>query len=177
MRIISFYTIDTPYEQEAEALVKTLKEFDLEYHIYSVKSKGNWALNCAQKSTVLKQALEDFDDDILYVDADARVLRRPELQDDLPGFCIWNNMRKQVELMSGTIYFPNNSISRNIIDDWIEAQTHKPQEWDQKVLQSVIDPYEYIVLSLEWCYIEKFMQIQDPIILHTQASRRLRHRV
>jgi hypothetical protein len=181
-KIIGYYTKNTPYKGEADNLIKTLNKFNLDYHIYEVENKKNWYLNCGQKSSVIKQALKDFKADILYVDVDARFLREPPLQDlwsDIPRFATWINRRRQFELLSGTIYFPNNEISKEIVQKWIEQQKKAPMVWDQKTLQTVVENnYAYLNLALEWCWIKEFMKnIKNPIIWHTQASRRLKRKV
>lgn len=180
MKIIAFYTVDTPYDKEAEEFRKSFAGED--YHIYQVSNKGKWELNCAQKSECIYKGLNDFEEDILYLDIDARKCRDiPEIKSDFPGFCIWQRPWKgegDLELLSGTIFFPNNNLSKKIVEDWMEVQKADPSVWDQKTLQSIHNKYEHFEMDLEWVYIERFMkQVKNPIILHTQASRRLRNRV
>ena len=180
MKIVAFYTVNTPYEKEAEEFKESFKGED--YHIYEVVNKGSWELNCAQKSECLYTALNDFKEDILYLDIDARKCREiPQIKSDIPGFCIWRRPWKgsdDIELLSGTIFFPNNNLSRQVVSDWMAVQKSSPSTWDQKTLQSIHTKYAHFQMDLEWVYIEKFMkQVKNPIILHTQASRRLKKEI
>lgn len=182
MKFIGFYTKDTPYKKEADELTATLNKYDLDFHIYEVESKKSWVKNCAQKSTVIKQALTDFSDDIFYLDVDARILRKPPLEvlvSSVPMLANWVTPfgGGRFEILSGSIFFPNNELSMKLIEDWEHLQQNKLTVWDQKVLQLVVEKhkYKYESLPLEWCWIKEFMKdIKDPIIWHTQASRRLR---
>lgn len=181
MKIVAYYTVDTPYEQEALEFKDSFKEEN--FHIFEVENLGQWELNCAQKPTVIKKAINLFKEDILYLDIDARLLTAlPSIpRPDKIGICMWNPIWKlnTTELLSGTIYFPYKEESIQLLDDWIEHQKNNPTTWDQKVLQSIIHKYNYELLDLKWVFIEKFMKsfVQDPIILHTQCSRRLKETV
>jgi len=186
MKIIGFYTVDTPYEQEAEEMKKTLDKFNLSYQLYEVDNQKSWELNCAQKSRILRMALDDFDENILYLDVDARVMRQPPFEDiekDIPGYCVWYNpYQRQEQLCSGTIYFPNNYISRRVIEDWIYEQQKDPKQWDQVVLQRIYQEYDHFLLHDDWINIERntqnrFIETDNPIIVHTQASRRNKKKV
>ena len=188
IKVVGFYTKDTVYEEEAKKLVKTLDKFSIPYYLYPIENEGKWVLNCAQKPIILRQALDDFIDDILYLDVDARVVRRPEFEQldmSSPGYCVWSNpyTKNPGELASGTIYFPNNKISRAVLDDWISMQEKYPKMWDQRVLETIYKKYPYSLLHHDWINIQqdngtivkgkitKFIETENPIILHTQASR------
>jgi hypothetical protein len=181
MKIVAYYTSNTPYEQEALAFEDSFRGQN--YHIFKVDNLGQWELNCAQKPTIIKKALELFKEDILYLDIDARLVSSlpPIPSPNKIGICMWNPIWKSntPELLSGTIYFPNNSDSLTLVNDWIEHQKLTPTVWDQKVLQSIIHKYDYELLDLKWVFIEKFMSafVSEPIILHTQCSRRLKNLV
>lgn len=178
MRIVAFYTVDTPYEQEAEELKKLLNKYSLKYKFYPVDNKKRWELNCAQKSTVLLQALSEIDDDILYLDVDARPQRQlpiEELPKDRPGFCFAYGPKKH--LNSATIWLPNNKISLDVVKAWIKVQEKKPLEWDQRTLEEVIYCFPGKDLRCHWAYInDKWTPLhgEEVVIKQTQASRRLK---
>ena len=191
IKIIGFYTANTPYEEEARQLVESLDKFNLSYHLYPIESGESWVENCAQKSNIIKRALDDFSEDILYLDVDARVLRKPSfgsIDRSVPGYCLWTHTFTGVpteELCSGTIYFPNNSISRQVVDAWIAMQKTYPKLWDQKTLQKVHKMFPHERLHHDWINIQsyirkgdgkeiRFIETENPIIVHTQASRRNR---
>ena len=180
MIIVGFYTENTQYEKEAKEWLESFKGYDT--CLYKVANLGSWELNCAQKSRILRYAIDDLEEDILYLDVDARIERSFTEEEtplgDLPGFVVWNQTwgSHKEELLSGTIFFPNNNLSREILDDWIHEQENNPREWDQRTLQKVVfsAKYPYYKMNLNWCAIQKFMKLQDPIIVHGQASRRLK---
>ena len=188
MKVIGYYTLDTPYEQEFQEIKKFLESFSIDYHYYGVDNKGKWELNCGLKSRILRQALEDFNDNILYLDVDARILRDPpfaSIEDDLPGICVWNpRYRPKGETLSGTIYLPNNQISRDLLDKWIDEQNKNPNEWDQRVLEKIYKNYPHKLLHHDWINIigtggdkTYLLKTDNPIILHTQASRKYKTKV
>lgn len=182
MRFVGFYTKDTLYRQEAEQLVGHLDKYNLTYSIFEIESDITWVRNCAKKPSIIKHALDKFTEDIFYIDVDARFLREPpieELNSTVPMLANWITpfRGKQFEILSGSIFFPNNDLSNRIVTEWQNLQNSKVNVWDQKVLQLVIEQnkYEYESLPLKWCWIKEYMKdVEDPIIWHTQASRRLR---
>lgn len=185
MHIIGFFSKDTPYEEEAKEFAKSLDKFSLTYSLYPVENKGNWELNCAQKANVCMKGLQDHSDNILYLDVDARILREPpwdEIEDDTPGYAVLPVRFKEWPclLASGTIYFPNNETSRNVVTDWLEYQTQYPTMWDQRTLQKVHINHSRKYLDLKWCTIEDnyhTKKISNPVVFHTQASRRLKYKL
>lgn len=183
MRIIGFYTKDTPYEDEYLLMKESMDAFNLSYHVYPIDNKGKWEHNCGMKGTILRQALDDFpDDNILYLDVDARILRQPpfhEIEKNIPGYCVWHpKYRKNGELASGTIYFPNNGLSREVLDEWIKIHNAQPDMWDQRSLQTIYDKHDHFLIHHDWINImgtgdehSRLLETDTPIILHTQASR------
>ena len=182
MKIIGYYTIDTPYENEYYEVKKNFDQYGLDYQFYSIKNEGRWELNCGMKASILRQALSDFDDNILYLDVDARILRQPpfeEIETDLPGYIVFDSPWQKQQLASGTIYFPNNDVSRSVIDDWIEDQTANPMMWDQVTLKRVYKNTKHSLIDYKWCNIlghngpqSRILETNDPVVLHTQVSRK-----
>lgn len=187
MKIVGFYTTNTPYEQEYLQLKETMDLYGLDYYFYPIDNKGKWEYNCGMKSEILRSALEDFDDNILYLDSDARILRDPPfstIELDVPGICVWHpKYRRNGETLSGTIYFPNNKCSRVLLDEWISEQKKNPNEWDQRVLERIYKKHEHFLLPHDWINIVGvqegtfLLQTDNPIILHTQASRKNKTKV
>lgn len=178
MKLIAFYTENTPYEEEAKIWKDSFSSYSTK--IYPIKNKGSWELNCAMKPKIILSALVDFDEPVLYLDIDARLCSPiPEVPEpELPGICFWNQLWNPSvrELLSGTIYMPPTENSLNLLNAWIAFQEKNPTMWDQKTFQRVIetDKYEYHVLPLDWINVSKFIKTENPIIYHTQASRRLK---
>jgi hypothetical protein len=188
MKIICFYTKNTPYEQEYNVFKESLEKYNLDHHAYAIENSGQWEINCSMKSKIIRQAIDEFDDNLLYLDVDARIVRQPpfkEIEKDIPGFCVWHpRYRKNGQLASGTIYFPNNTLSRKVLDAWIEEQQKDLSAWDQDTLFSVFKKFDHFLLHHDWINIvgvdgsESFLlKTDNPIILHTQASRKNKDRL
>ena len=178
MRIISFYTKNTPYEKEADEWQDSFKKASTA--LYVMEPQGSWERNCALKSVVLQRAFEDYNDDLLYVDIDSR-LNRPfdPIVEDKVGLAWYDRIDGIRELLSGTIYIPNNDNGKNLIDLWVRYQAVNPKVWDQKVLQHIVatKEIEHFELGKEWISVDGHIMVDNPIIHHTQASRRLRRKV
>lgn len=181
MRVIAFYTKDTPYEKEADIWFDSFKT--CKTACYVMHSQGSWEQNCAMKSAVLLKAFEDYNDDLLYTDIDARLCRPLESipEPDLPGLCWWNPRwaPHTRELLSGTIYIPHNDAGLSLLQKWHAFQVKNPTMWDQKALQRVVEAenIEHQILSWDWISVDRHIVVDDPIIHHTQASRRLKNLV
>jgi hypothetical protein len=179
MRVVAFYTKDTKYEEEAEIWKESFKSCNT--LLFPIKNEGSWELNCGKKSSVLLEALHSLNEPILYVDIDARLMRDLEEipEPELPGFCFLNKNKVKNygrELASGTIYFPQTVASFKILIEWTALQKRFPTVWDQKTLQDVVESnkYNYQILPPEWLGVSRHAELANPIIYHTQASRRLK---
>lgn len=186
MKVVVYYTTNTPYEQEVQEFIKTAEKFETDYKVYAVSSENDWFKNCALKPKIIKRALEELQEDVLYLDSDARILRTlPLIESNVPGFCVWDAPWRPQELLSGTIYFPNTQLSHEIIDEWIEAQNNP--NWKeilhQRKLEKIVKDKAHIKLDHDWVNIagkrpgSYMLKTENPIILHTQASRRHRNAI
>ena len=103
---ISAYTIGTPYEDEAKRLEATLLEYKVPYKLYPYESQGDWETNCLQKGRIILKAFNELKRNIVWLDADAEVLKYPELFDtykyDIGLYRRWHTFKQQGEL--GTLY-------------------------------------------------------------------------
>lgn len=180
MKIINYFTKNTPYEFQAQNLEKNLQKLEEDYKTYETNDFGSWELNCAQKSYIISLALEEFDDDIFYVDCDATFLQKPDWSEfkdiNVPSFLIYEfqtNNKKYWELFSGSIYFPNNELSREVLKVWRSTQEKYPKEWDQRTLQAVVDQNKipFVRLPYKWCVTHHMEEVENPIIIHHSISR------
>jgi len=181
VRVVAFYTKDTEYEKEAEIWKDSFSS--CKTALFPLENKGSWELNCAMKSQVLLSALLNFEDPILYVDIDARLCRPLEEIPDptLPGFCFLNYKTGDWDrqLASGTIYLPQTTTSFKILLEWGNIQEANPEVWDQVTLQHVIESnkHQYQILPKDWLGVSRHQELPNPIIYHTQASRRLKETI
>lgn len=189
MKVISFFTTNTPYEQEAANLRKSLETYQIPYRIYEVESRGSWQLNCLLKPKIIRQALRDFRGDVLFVDADATFHGTLELlAEQVKGYdwaayvmdkAKWNQSvnRRTHSLMSGTIWFNNSVGARNVLFVWENLIANEPKEWDQRTLEKCfhLKIGRFCLLTEKYCCIDKtHWGVENPVIRHHQASRRLR---
>jgi hypothetical protein len=69
--VVSYYTKNTPYEEEAKHLQSSCEKFSIEHQIDAVPDLGSWVKNCAFKSHFLQEKMEKVQRPLLWVDADA----------------------------------------------------------------------------------------------------------
>lgn len=182
MIVVAFYTPE--YEKEIVRLENSCKKFNIELETRQYESRNKWEENCSMKSEFLLEMLNTLDDNIFYVDADAEFQREPEWEElekyDEMGvvYHYWYYKTQLItELLSGSIYLPNNPQTIEIVEAWIEEQQKDRNIWDQKTLQKVVETYyndSVFIMDKKWCYVADYMQVENPIIQHWQASRRLK---
>lgn len=185
--VVSFYTRNTPYEQEAFAMRESAYGVGLyDVVLYVVSSKGTWAGNCQQKVTILREALDVIKEPFLYVDADARFKSPPVLFQGawLRCYDIAVHYFKGTELLSGTIWINPTDHTRKLLDDWQESCVNHPKMWDQKVLAQLLEDNHTIdiyKLPPEYTWIfdlsPKVYGKLDPVIEHYQVSRKYKSEI
>jgi len=122
---ISAYTIGTPYEDEVKHLGATLLEHKVPYKLYPYESQGDWETNCLQKGRIILKAFNELKRNIVWLDADAEVLKYPELFDtykyDIGLYKRWHTSKQQDELGTlyhwdtGTMFFKNTASIHKLI--------------------------------------------------------------
>ena len=180
MRLITFYTTDTPYEQEVKKLMMSVRPWDgLQLTVYPVDNPGSWVLNCGQKPRVCLDALLEHDEDLLYVDADALVVGEIDQKMlkslDHFAFVRRRDATHDAELLSGTLWMPNTQQTHALLRLWIAAQAARKTTWDQKSLDLVVRNYETQELPATYAKIfDANYCKEDPVIVHNQVSRKYR---
>lgn len=182
--IVSFYTKDTPYEAEAQELIKSLG--DRPHAVYERPNLGEWTRNTQQKAEVLQDALLDFpDDNIVWLDADARLVGDPVLFNELEGGDCdvahgWLDYKGVSEVLSGTLWLRNTVPVLEMVGMWVHFNRQGVRP-DQHTLARAIaksHKVESTRLPPEYCAIfdHRLHKNLDHIVLHTQASRNVRRR-
>jgi hypothetical protein len=178
---VSMFTENTPYQEEVKILKSSLDKFGLPYEIVGLKNQGSWEKNTQMKPQVLKSVLDKYNKDVIWIDADAEILEKPELFYSLNCDLSFHHLREWDEKMTGTMYFKNNILSREVLNKWIQLNnTNDLPDADnfQKVMETqrgakIVDlPVEYIHVADI-----KFLQCSKPVIIHHQASRRFKEGV
>ncbi len=187
--VTAYYSQGTLYEQEVKRLLLSLKEFELPYFVKPVQRFKNWYEGVQYKPTFIQEMLRQFAPaSIVYVDADAEFLQYPSLFHKLNAQPDVNiaahildhshraRIRHDPELLSGTLFLKNNDVVAKIVEEWKQRCTDAGQLWDQKALWDIIKSKPFQVLPEEYCTIFDYMSdVENPIIRHYQASRRVKN--
>jgi len=193
--ISSYYTLNTPYVDAAHKyILSTISTLKVKSDIRGVYSLGSWQKNTLYKSTFIREMMDRHpDDNIVFVDCDAEVLRYPELFDNIPEqYDIaahildrgrwYNKPFNEMELLTGTLFVRNTARAREIVDKWV-GECYNSGIWEQKILQIVLKDMNVPIfeLPIEYCYmktmpngLEPFIRVKDPVIVHHQLSRSLK---
>ena len=210
LRVVGFYTPDKDYRKLAEHMAQSVEAQGLTCTVRErpslakagMKAPLPWAMNCSQCGPFLREMRDEFPlDDLLYLDADAVMVRYPHLFFDFPrnyDFAVpFITAGKAVhQLSSNTLYFAASENATRLLDKWCEEQekrnivtlkSHfKPPffaMWDQNTLQDVllrVPGLRWIELPWEYGKItptpkgEELMPSVDPeqiVIEQYQASR------
>ena len=196
MKILSYYTFDTPYMDEARKLAMSLDVLGLKHEIAVKPNLGSWDLNTKHKVEVIRTVLERTHDDVLFIDADATFHGIPEINTDCPlaahvmDKAYWgqNTDKRAYSLMSGTLWFKYCPEAFEILDAWDEENKYSPKVWDQHNLEAAIDfdprtgavwgKWKLEKLDARYCAIDRTMpKVDGAIIRHHQASRRLKKKI
>ena len=177
--IIAFYTIDTPYQDEVkilEASVKKLTE-DVEIYVRGYVTTGSWVTNCGLKPQFILDYLIGHTEDVLYLDADAIIHSYPRYFDTFTGD-IGVHYKDGKQLLSGTIFLKNNEKVIRLLKLWVKEQKANPKDWDQKILQRLLEVNKWIdVVKIPGKFTKIFdmmPETTETVIEHFQASRRFR---
>jgi len=199
MKIISYFTRLTPYEQVAnEFIIPSVKKWNLSHDIKAIKDLGSWQLNTGYKATFIKEMLLKHKEPIVFIDCDGEIVKYPELLYKIPDnidigyfhfnwFHHWRNQPENtsnIQLLSGTMYFNYSEKVLLLIDEWIKNVEENTHEWEQKTLQNIVYtrndlniyklPAEYCTVLMHDYSLPKY--VIDPIIIHWQRSRLYKNR-
>lgn len=194
LMIVGYYTVDTPYEEEAKNLLRSLNKLGLNHDILGVKTLGNWQANTRFKADFMLDMLLKWPNHrLLYVDCDAVIHRSPDLFKNYHCDIAvrWQDFRwRKNECLSGTIYMENNERTKKICEMWRDInveegnQTKRMEQWnlDTVITEMKKDPqFRYKNLPPEYTMIFDSMRGMYPnivpVIEHFQASRRFRNDV
>lgn len=178
--IVSFYTIGTPYEQEAQEMKNSAHDVGLtDVRLYPVSSKGSWERNCQQKAEIIQRAAHDLCKPFLYVDSDARFQEYPHMLEYAWDQDIAIHYFKGKELLSGTIWMNPSHATYALLAMWNVLNIEQPRAWDQKTLHQAIQQQpdlKVLRLPTEYCYIydlsKQHYGERQAIVTHYQASRK-----
>lgn len=191
--VISFFTVDTPYQEEVKRLIESCQQFDIDHHIEGLKSNGSWLRNVAMKPAFIAEKLMQFRRPLFWVDADGSFVNKPQFEQ----FQEFDVAVREVEayrddpwmkLRAGSIFINYNPKMVQFVKDWVQVCKDKIKEdivnlffIDQTSLLHMIEHTQGLKvgnLPIGYCKVFDAPAEQiDPstvVIEHYQASRRLK---
>jgi len=174
-KVVAFYTKDTPYEDVIQKLQGSMIKYRVPNYVKGYESRGAWVKNCAIKPEFILHCLEELDEDILYVDADAEFLQAPNYE-LFKGELHYYKFKGR-EALSGTIFFKNTERVKKFVRIWIEIQKQHPTVFDQETMARAIEAVrgnlDVRALPKEYIKIFDLMKhVENAVVLHHQASRK-----
>ncbi|MCV6609746.1 MAG: hypothetical protein OIF55_03125 [Amphritea sp.] len=180
MIIIGYYTTDKVYQEAYELLAASLDRVGHKYDFLAIPP-ADWKSVTDLKPKIVRDALEKYQEPVLYIDVDAFVHKNLNQFFDSHNIDVAVNylVKKDgsEELLSGTIFFDFNERVLNLVDLWLDVSERNPDFNDQKALQCAIADAEAKInvkrLSEGFTYIfdREYGENVKPIIEHLQASR------
>lgn len=197
----AFYTENTPYEKVIkDYLLPTTESLGIRTIVKSIPSHGDWHRNVAEKPKIILDILNELPPEqcLVFVDADACVLKYPELFDRIPQeydlachYLSWNVHYGHVhypdilECLSGTLFFRNNVTVKSLCIDW-HSRAIQSNQWEQKILGECLKtsdikvyelPYEYITIPTLPDGRSHPRGSKDAVITHGQVSRTFKRKL
>jgi hypothetical protein len=178
--VIAFYT--PKYMDEALEFIKSCNTYGVDNEVVAMPDRGSWVANTHFKPLFIRDKLRELEEDLWYVDVDARFVGKPNLLHMIDssydiGF-YYNTRRGGKELLAGTLYIPYKERTLLVMDKWCEACETPGTSNEQMKLQKIVEggDYKVYLLPQNYCKIFDFPKVceGDIIIEHLQASRRLR---
>ena len=192
LMVVGYYTVNTPYEVEAQNLLGSLNRLGITHDISGVQSLGNWQANTRFKAgLMLDMLIKHPSYRLLYIDVDAVVHSIPDLFKNYTCDIAvrWQDFRwRQNECLSGTIYMENNERTKRVCELWRDInvtegnESNRMEQWNLDTVinkMKVEDPnFTYKNLPPEYTMIFDSMRGMypniTPVIEHFQASRRFK---
>ena len=123
MRVVGFYTKDSPYEAEASRLAASLRACEMPYSIRRVDAASDWYEATLRKPFVIRELREDFSGPLLYNDVDAVFHENCESYFDGIDADFACHYFQDTRLLSGTMWFADNDNARRLLDAWCAMNT------------------------------------------------------
>jgi tetratricopeptide (TPR) repeat protein len=183
--ICSMFTVGTPYEEEVKKLQASMDKFGLKYELVGIKPQGSWIKNTQMKPKVIKSVMEKYNQDIVWVDADAIFLKHPSWLNSVKCDISFYTINEWKEKLVGTLYLSNNQKVINFLDNWIylndqndytDGFNFQTLMDKQDILPSETDRLNIVPLPADYIKIfdNDLICSSDPVIIHNQASRRFK---
>lgn len=190
--VVSFYTLETGYVEEANRLIKELHLFGLEHDIQGISSFGSWQKNTQYKAKFIAGMMEKYPKrNILWLDVDSSIHQYPDVFDnadfDLGVHKIdWqkytHGRRKDKQLANAVIYLKNIDKVRRFVHAWVRLNEEQPDRIEMQTMADILSKWEsqlkFHNIPASYCQIYDLMFAEGrPVIEQRQASRMYRDKV
>lgn len=178
MIVVAFYTAEE-YRRHSLAMADSADRVGLASKVYERPDLGDWVKNVRQKPDVLRRAMAELKEDVIFVDADARFRLYPgELVNPWCEFAAYYASDR--DAWSGTIYLKHAPGWERYIDAWLAAMDKYPDKQDDyrlaEGLHQVKRP-QVMRLPPSYNWIERTMRRRFPgavpVIEHMMIHTRL----
>lgn len=171
------------YLELAKHMRSSLEKFSIPLFLKEIADQGTWEKNTLIKPSIILECLnQHHDKDVLYIDTDAVMVKRPDLLDHITtDIALYVNAHKgkrgllSFRANSGTVFIRNTAMSRKFLQIWIDKQASANRfTVDQDTLSQAIAACSGLTITtLPKSYYKIFdQQSDDTVIEHFQASRK-----
>lgn len=192
VKVICFYTENTPYEQEVIALRASCKTWNIPLELTALPSQGCWEKNVAIKPFFIREKLQKLKTPLFWVDADAIFLKKPnfsflEGSDLSVRFMTLFQEDKRYALNTASLFINATKEGEELVDQWCAhceelcKQNPFPSFVDQITLHDVLSSNKTAKIHsmpISYCKIfdidSFFLDDKDVVIEQRQASRRFK---
>lgn len=178
MIVVAYQTAEE-YRRHSLAMADSADRVGLSTKIYAKRDLGDWVKNVRMKPTVLREAMEELKEDIIFVDADARFRSYPgELVRPWCEFAAYYSTN--YDIWSGTIYLKYAPGWERYIDAWLAIQDKYPDKHDDyrlgEGLLAVKRP-QIMRLPPSYNWVERTMRARfpgaTPVVEHMMIHTRM----
>lgn len=182
--VISFYTNDWLYPRYAQELRAACDRFGLDHHIVEKPSTHSYVGNCQIKPFFIQECLQQFQRPVLWIDADAALLARPDryLSHDVLAYDIVGNhpVASPHRVHVGSFMFNHTPGALEFVDTWC-AEIHRKRPLDDAAFNGTWDSLQkkmrFLALPPEYFFIQKNPAEPAPagtVILHRLSNSTLK---
>lgn len=145
--LVSFYTPE--YVEAAARLCDDCIRLGIDHRIEAIAPQGDWLDNTRLKGPFVLRMLSTLNAPVLWVDADASLLRRPILFNGAAcDFAAFPQTRNQHPWSVGTLYFAATDPARQLASRWAHWCENLKRESDEAALAKAWDEMKGGVQSM-----------------------------
>ena len=133
MVVITFYT-DSDYRTLADKMARSAARVGLRVHAYDMSEElrgANWCQRLYAKAVLVERAMDRFDEDVLWCDADVTWFRHPTMLFNVPPECdIACYVEDNRYLWGGVMWVRNSPGGREMMRTWTRENQAIPNGLD-----------------------------------------------